>query len=246
LLRYALPKRYELPCQKKRFFAKCAAPKLSGCRGHEENIVAGLASNAAIEHTGAFEPGKLNNNPKPDPVKPLIRINAKTRIATKSDGTRIPVVDAKFNVLVQPNQDDIKNGIPGDHANCMYCLACRRQFDSELVWVTRSLAYVELKVKGGRSVLNRFLLSSPAKENVAEFDKKSAELTPEAVVFSAPAGARTLDAKRNAWHQWEKKRRQGKAYVKGEAPKTDRKRIKHFGETLRNKATGKFQFQPHS
>lgn len=176
-----------------------------------------------------------------------LRIDDRTRTAIKPDGTKIPVVDAKYSTLIQPSPDDIKKGIPGDHANCMYCLACRRQFGSELVWVTRTLAYVELKVKKGKSVLERFILTAPAKANIRDFDATE-DVTEEAVVFAAPSPSRTLDGKAKAHARWKAKKllEAKKAYVVGTKPveqKTNHKKADTVG-TMRNRAYGMFQFKP--
>jgi hypothetical protein len=183
-----------------------------------------------------------------------LRINDRTRTAIKSDGTRIPVVDGKFSFLIQPNEDDIDNSVPGDHANCMYCRACRRQYGSELVWVTRNLAYVELKVSGGKSQLHRFILSNPAKINVRNFDNHE-KVHSEAVIFSAPVGKQTLEAQAAAYQRWAQgkakpqKHSRKKAYLVGELPEcptastSQRKVPEPAGTLLRHRATGMFQFK---
>lgn len=170
-----------------------------------------------------------------------LRINDKTRMAIKSDGTKIPVIDGKFTFVIQPNEEDIKNAIPGDHANCMYCLAYRRLYGSDLVWVTRSLAYVELKEKGGKPVLERFILTDPARVNVKDFDAEK-DVTPEAVVFAAPRGSQRLDAKAAAYSRWASGKSR-KAYLKGQKSGESKRKIPQPVSTLRDRATGKFQFQ---
>jgi hypothetical protein len=91
--------------------------------------------------------------------KPFLTIHDGSRTAIKADGTRIPVIDSRDTVYIQPSKEDIKKGIPGDHANCMYCVCVRRQFDSGLAWITRTLAYVEFLGKDGKPELRRFILS---------------------------------------------------------------------------------------
>jgi hypothetical protein len=177
------------------------------------------------------------------PTQMTLKISDKTRTATKPDGTKIPVLDGTYDFLVQPNEDDIKYGIPGDHAQCMYCLACKRMYGSDMVYVTRGLAYVELRGKGGRHELRRFILTDPASTNVKRFDAKE-EVSPQAVVFAAPKGARRLDAQVAAWHRWvarQKKYGGQKAYVKGTA-RGKGHTIKPLADTLRDPATGMFQF----
>ena len=172
--------------------------------------------------------------------KPSLRISDRHRIATKADGTRMPVIDSKFTFLLQPTADDIKNGIPGDHTNCMYCLACRRQFNSDLVWVTRGLAYVELKGKGGKSELHRFILSDPARMNVKDFDNGK-DITSEAVIFAAPKGGQRLDAQRLKYYASKNSSNQKKkAYVSGTVK--GHHRPKPIAQVLRDPATGMFHF----
>jgi hypothetical protein len=179
-----------------------------------------------------------------------LRIDDRTRTAIKADGTRIPVIDATCSFLIQPSQKDIDQGIPGDHENCMYCLACRRMYDSELVWVTRTLAYIELRIKGGKSILQRFILTDPARNNVKSFDAKE-ELQPEAVVFAAPNGRHTLAAQAAAYKRWTsgKAKPHKKAYIVGEAgaqPDVNqpKRKVPQPGAAgLRERAYGRFQFK---
>ena len=176
-----------------------------------------------------------------------MKISDRTRTAIKSDGTIIPVVDSKFSFLVQPTKKDIENGVQGDHTKCMYALACRRLYDSDLVWVTRTLAYIELQNKKGEPVLHRFILKSPARNQVKGFDKDKEYATPEAVIFARPEGRMRLDAKLVA----EAKRRtriksgkEKKAYVKGQAARPHR--VKPLADTLRDPAFGMFHFHQNA
>ena len=177
-------------------------------------------------------------------MKYNLRIDDKARTAITPDGRKIPVRDGKLTFVVQPDDDDIKNGIPGDHARCMYCLACKRMYNSELVWVTRGFAYLELRKKG-KPELHRFVLRDPARQNIKDFDAKK-DVTPEAVIFAAPTGSYTLDA------QAKKYQRLKKAYLVGEVSASNSKKkppgVSHKKRpalavsTLRDPATGKFHF----
>ena len=175
--------------------------------------------------------------------QPAIVINDKTRTAIKADGTKIPMLDATFSFLVEPNDDDIKNGIPGDHENCMYCLCFRRQYASELVWVTRRVAYVELKNVDGKPELRRFMLAEPAKIAIGKFDAKQ-DVKPQAVVFEAPKGSQRLDASRGRYQKRKQAMKNNpakkKAYIRGRA---GAHQVNRF-TALRSPATGMFQF-PH-
>lgn len=172
--------------------------------------------------------------------KALLKVDLRRRIAIKDDGTEVPVVDSKESFYLQPNQDDIKNGIPGDHANCMYCMACRRMYQSELVWIARGVAYIELKKKG-RPELHRFILRAPAQDNVKIFDRNPEEVQEEAVIFAAPSKCRRLDAQHEKYERYKAKNAaKGKAYVKGKLGGSQKPRP--LSETLRAPAHGKFQF----
>jgi hypothetical protein len=176
-----------------------------------------------------------------------MKISDLTRTAIKPDGTRIPVVDGKFSFLVQPTKEDIKNGVRGDHANCMYSVACRRLYASELVWITRRIAYVELKNKKGEPELRRFILKDPARNQVKGFDQGKDYATPEAVIFARPEGNQTLDAIRVKDQKFRMRCKAGlvrkKAYVKGQRGKET---MEPFFRVLRAPACGMFQFRQNS
>lgn len=178
-----------------------------------------------------------------------LRISDKSRTATKPDGTKIPVIDSRFTFLITPNEEDIKNGIPGDHAQCMYCLACRRMHGSELVWVARGVAYVELKNKNGKPELHRFMLSDPAKLKLKDFDAGK-HVPPHSIVFAAPTYTHSLNRpaeryqrrKETGYYQSEEhKKKRRKAHVVGEKKKDHT--IRPLELTIRDAATGMFQFK---
>src|SRR5262249_2764086 len=104
-----------------------------------------------------------------------------------ADGSEIPVVDAKFDTLIQPNQSDIDNGVPKSRTACMYALACKRLFESEFAVIARTVAYIEIKGKNGKPQVWRFIIRDPAKIQIEDFDA-GATVTSEAVVFAAPKG----------------------------------------------------------
>jgi len=179
--------------------------------------------------------------------KILLRISDRTRTAIKSDGTRIPVVDSRYTMLIVPDPEDIKNGIKGDPANCMYCLACRRQFHSELAWVARGVAYIELPAQGGKTRLERFILTDPAKLNVKNFDEGE-DIPHHAVIFAAPSKNLTLAAITAAWKKHQKRKAEGKviprkALVKGEIKEKKRHKHELASLTIRDPQTGRFHFK---
>jgi hypothetical protein len=177
-------------------------------------------------------------------MKTKIKINDRTREAIKSDGTRIPVVDSKFTFLIQPNEEDIKNGIPGDPENCMYCLACRRMFGSELVWVARGVAYVELKGRGGKLQLHRLIPTSPARMEIKGYDILE-QVTAEAVIFAKPSGQNTLGGRSEAWRKYQERKNAGTVKHRSAAAKSKTKQQNHelVALGLRDRQTGRFQFK---
>jgi hypothetical protein len=175
--------------------------------------------------------------------KPSLRVSDKHRIAIKADGTRLPVLDGPFDFLIEPNEEEIRNGIRGDPTRCMYSLACRRINGCDLVWVCRYVAYMEMKAKGGKAVLYRFILSKPAKSNVKDFDT-GANVKPEAVIFAKPRGLERLDAiRKHRTTADASKAKKEKAFVKGKGGAREKQDHSiHPWNGLRAAATGKFQF----
>lgn len=171
----------------------------------------------------------------------ILKIDDRSRMAIKADGTKIPVKDSKFTFLLAPNKEDIEKGIPGDPQNCMYSRACRRHYDSELVWVTRTRAYLELKNRKGNPELHRFILKEPAQLQIKGFDKDK-DVTEEAVIFAAPEGRNTLAAINKAYQQ---RKTQAKKSTQKTSPKTTTG--KHQPEPmfskLRAPAYGMFHFK---
>lgn len=175
--------------------------------------------------------------------QPLLKVSDKTRIATKSDGTKLPVLDGKWSVIIQPNKNDIEKGIPGDPQNCMYCVCCRRMLECELVFVTRTRAYVELKGAKGRPELRRFVLKNPAQMQVKDFDRDK-YVTPEAVIFAKPEGKESLNGIRARYQNDKLQPKPKRAFIKGKGPKKKVERPHEIDSfhTLRASGTGMFQF----
>jgi hypothetical protein len=117
-------------------------------------------------------------------------------------------------------------------------------YGSDLVWITRSLAYVELRGKNGKPELRRFYLKAPAQEEVKAFDS-GGQVARSAVIFAAPTGSHTLEAKAAAWRRWQHKRKgKGKeAYIKGEKKGATKAAPVSFIAALREPAYGMFQFR---
>jgi hypothetical protein len=170
-----------------------------------------------------------------------MKISDKTRIAIKPDGTKIPVIDSKLNTAIQPNEDDIKNAVPEDPTRCMYAQACKRMFGSQLVWIMRTRAYVELKGKGGHPQLHRFVLRKPAIANIRNFDAgKSASA--ETIVFASPPKKERIEVMRENYKATKNKRKKTTQKIH---PKDVPEKSSHAILPLRHSGTGLFQFKAY-
>jgi hypothetical protein len=123
-------------------------------------------------------------------------------------------------------------------------------YGSELCWVARGVAYVELKAKGGKPRLERYIITKPAKANLKAFDGGEA-VAPEAVIFAAPTGIMRLDSpqRHGAYQRYKQRMKEGtikkrSALLKGEVKlKGKSKGHTLIPLTLRDPQTGMFQFQ---
>jgi hypothetical protein len=126
--------------------------------------------------------------------EPALRISDKTRTAMLADGSEIPVVDAKKGFLIRVKQEHIDAAEPDDPAKCMYALAGKEQFDSELVWVTRTRAYIEMKTLAGTSELIRCIVPEIVRRQMKANDLNlKTEIKPHNAFFRAPTLSQRLD-----------------------------------------------------
>lgn len=168
-----------------------------------------------------------------------MKINKYKRAVIQPDGTEIPVIDAKFSTIIQPSQSDIEHGVPGSMTACMYAKACKRLFDSEFVVIARTVAYVEVKGKGGEPQIWRFIIRDPARMKIEDFDA-GASVTKEAVIFAAPQGRHSLDYKaaRKQIHEQFPEVAAMRAVMNRR-----KKKSPHTIRPLRDPGTGLFQFK---
>lgn len=169
---------------------------------------------------------------------PILRISRDGRTATKPDGTEITVIDSKETVFIQPSDEDIANSLRGDHTHCMYAMACRRMYHSDLVWVTRTVAYIEFRGRKGVHELRRFILKAPARENIKDFDAGK-EVSPESVIFAAPVGRQRLG------HMIPGKTKNNKKQAHVKTAVIPRKKARPFFSQYRESASGQFHFSGH-
>jgi hypothetical protein len=128
-----------------------------------------------------------------------LTISDKTRTATKADGTVLRIVDALFDMPVQPTNDEVEKGTPGSKTHCAYCLACARMFGSVFVWIAKRIAYVEMNTgTDAEPELVRFIISKPGRKNARDFDLRALDrlqtMSKRTILFLAPKPYQRLDA----------------------------------------------------
>jgi len=150
----------------------------------------------------------------------------KIRMMTTPDGKKLPVEDAEAELYLQPNEDDIKTAVKADPTRCAYANCCRRILGSHYVWIVRRVAYVEMNLRRGQTILRRFMIKkgSPARGNIETFDHK-ATMELEAVKLYPPKKTERLGYKKPLVPT----RKGRRALVKGTIG-------------LRDAATGQFHF----
>lgn len=106
----------------------------------------------------------------------------------------IPVREARASLHVQPNKDDIKGATKEDPTNCAYARCLRRTLECTVVYVFKSIAYIQTLDERGKASLERYVVRHYAREYLLKFDGGE-RVEPGGFVFHAPARSRTLDYK---------------------------------------------------
>jgi hypothetical protein len=83
------------------------------------------------------------------------------------------VSDAKADLHIQPNEEDIRTAVPGDPQNCAFSRACQRMYGSKGALFLGRSAYVDLLDEQGRSVVRRHILSRTAQDFIDNIDAKA-------------------------------------------------------------------------
>jgi hypothetical protein len=124
---------------------------------------------------------------------------------TRSKGHRmfegIPVVEAKKELRVFINSDDIKTAIRKDPAHCAFSNACRRLFGSHSVVFFRTVAYVELPDGKGSTRIERFALTKETKRLIIKFDRTGKAST-DGYVLIPPSIGFTMDYRRKIGQEY--------------------------------------------
>ena len=154
----------------------------------------------------------------------------------------LEVIEAKAELRVQPNEEDIKNAIPNDPKNCVFSRACQRMWSSTAVVFFGTIAYVDLLDKNGVRHVERFTISSEGKRFIRAFDAKK-PIRPKGFVLLPPTASTTIEA-RNARSKKDRRR----AVLKGKSTGSNARRPKRKPTGIRlsvfRNGTGMVQFPP--
>lgn len=108
----------------------------------------------------------------------------------------VEVTDAKDDLRVFINEDDLKGAVEKDPAECVFAQACKRLFGSTKVLFFRSVAYVELRKEDGTVRVERFVMPDTMRALVEAFDKGEGVIPKAGFVLRSPAPGRTLEHNR--------------------------------------------------
>jgi hypothetical protein len=113
----------------------------------------------------------------------------------------LPIKEAKANVYVRPNADDIKNGIPGDPERCALSLCVRRAYGAKMVLFLGSFAFIDLVDEKNRQAIWRLRQTTAGKNWVRQFDetKDKTKMLDSGLMLTVPSPSITRKAitKRN-------------------------------------------------
>jgi hypothetical protein len=141
----------------------------------------------------------------------------------------LEVIEARHDIRIQPNEEDIKNAVPNDPTQCVFSQACRRMWSSNAVVFFGTVAYVDLLDKHGVRHVERFNISEQGKRFIREFDA-GMTIAPKSFVLHAPSPRKTAAAINESIKEWKRKR---KAILKGRAVGSKAKRPKRKPTGLR-------------
>ena len=130
--------------------------------------------------------------PKLKPGRPLGTVIG---AVTLSDGTVLPLREAKQNVLLISNNDDLKNAVCGDPKRCMLSNTARRTHGCEYIEFYRTVAYLDFKDRDGKRHIERFTLPAATMRAIQLFDDGKV-ISPEGYYLQAPTRCRTKAAMR--------------------------------------------------
>lgn len=124
----------------------------------------------------------------------------------------MPVVEARANLHVQPNANDIKGAEKESPTNCAYARCLRRTYEAPNVFIFRTVAYIQTLNEHSASILERYIVRKYAREFIVKFDHGE-RVEAGGFVFYAPSRSNTLRGK------LEKDRRYPRSPHKGKGKK---------------------------
>ena len=125
----------------------------------------------------------------------------------------VEVVDAKKDLRVFIQPEDVSKATKKDPGCCVFAQACKRQFAATKVLFWRSVAYVELPGPRGKRRVERFILSSDVRDLIENFDKGNDVATLAGFELKAPGPSRTFEG--NTARHRRLRERKRKALING-------------------------------
>ena len=107
----------------------------------------------------------------------------------------IEVIDARKDLRVFIQPEDVSSATTKDPGCCVFAQACKRQFAATKVLFWRSVAYVELPGPDGKRRVERFSLSSEMRELIENFDKGNRVATVAGFELKKPRPSETFSGK---------------------------------------------------
>jgi hypothetical protein len=127
----------------------------------------------------------------------------------------LEVIDARKDLRVFIQPEDVRSATAKDPGCCVFAQACKRQFSASKVLFWRSVAYVELPGPDGKRRVERFILSPEMRDLIENFDKGNTVADVAGFELKKPRPSHTLAGKIQKNRAWQEKRR--KALLKGTA-----------------------------
>ena len=132
----------------------------------------------------------------------------------------VQVVDARKDLRVFIQPEDVCSATAKDPGCCVFAQACKRQFAATKVLFWKSVAYVELPGPDGVRRVERFSLSSDMRELIENFDRGNPVATVAGFELKKPVPSETFEGKA-ARNKAEGQRRR-KALLNGTSTKPKR------------------------
>lgn len=122
--------------------------------------------------------------------------NVKNHLKRHFNG--LPLIEAEGDLLLIVADEDFKGAKRKDAAHCVFAKTCQRQFHCSTAMFYRNTAYVDLPDKCGEPSVQRFILSPPAKQFIADFDRERKTPPRGSFLLKAPPKHLRLESKRRA------------------------------------------------